>query len=223
MEYFKLFFDANQSLGVIEKGVYQPHLVLLAYAIASFGAYVALSMMLYMMQSRTRGERTAMHWAGAFAMAAGIWGMHFIGMLSYKMDMVVEYDLPLTLLSFLIAFGVAYGAFSVVVARRGMHPFSLCLAAVLLGFGICAMHYTGMAAMRMDGALRYRPDLFSLSVVVAIAAAGAALFIVFRLRRWEKHVMGAKVLAHGDGACDLRHALCRYRSRRYPALCRVPI
>lgn len=136
-----------------------------------------------------------MRWAGSFAMAAGIWSMHFIGMLSYKMDMVVVYDLPMTFLSFLIAFAVAYGAFSVVATRQGMGTFGLCMAAVLLGLGICGMHYTGMAAMHMDGSLRYRPDLFFLSVVVGIVAAGAALLIVFRLFHWKKHLTSTKILA----------------------------
>jgi len=194
MEYLYLFFDTNQSFGEIEKGFYKPHLVALSYLVACFGSYVAISMMLYMLQARRRCEKNTLLWAGSFAMAAGIWAMHFIGMLSYKMDMVIEYDLPVTFLSFLIAFGVAYGAFSVVATRRGLSANGFA-AAALLGLGICGMHYTGMAALRMDGTLRYQAGLFLLSVFIAIVAAWMALRIVFRLIRETKHRTGAKILA----------------------------
>lgn len=195
MEHLRLFFDTNQSLANVETGVYQLHLVALSYIVACLGSYIALSMMLYMREARTRSEKRTMHWAGAFAMAAGIWSMHFIGMLSYKMDMVITYDPWLTFLSFLIAGCVAYGAFFVLAAKQDMRVPRLFLAAVLLGFGICGMHYTGMAAMEMDGTLRYRPDLFFYSVIIAIVAAGSALMIALRLSRGVAYLHTAKVAA----------------------------
>ena len=51
-----------------------------------------------------------------------------------------------------------------------------------MGLGICAMHYTGMAAMEMSPPIHYDPALFAASVVIAIAAALAALWIAFTLR-----------------------------------------
>lgn len=50
------------------------------------------------------------------------------------------------------------------------------------------MHYTGMAAMRMSPGIRYDPVLFALSVVIAVLASGAALWIAFRLRRQSRRV-----------------------------------
>ena len=57
-----------------------------------------------------------------------------------------------------------------------------------MGAGIGAMHYIGMAAMRMQPGIVYDPLLFGLSLLIAVAASGAALLIAFRLRRHTRHV-----------------------------------
>jgi signal transduction histidine kinase/CheY-like chemotaxis protein len=62
------------------------------------------------------------------------------------------------------------------------------VSAVLMGAGINAMHYTGMAALRMEPGIVYDPWLFALSVAIAIAASCLALWIAFRLRRNVPHV-----------------------------------
>ena len=59
----------------------------------------------------------------------------------------------------------------------------LIAAALLLGLGINCMHYTGMAAMRMEPGIVYDPLTFAASVLIAIAAASGALWIAFRLRQ----------------------------------------
>jgi diguanylate cyclase (GGDEF)-like protein len=52
-----------------------------------------------------------------------------------------------------------------------------------MGIGITAMHYTGMFAMRMSPPIVYDPWRFIASVLIAIVASLAALFIAFQLRR----------------------------------------
>src|SRR5690349_6408967 len=83
------------------------------------GSLIALAHAL--VAAQTAIERRALHWGGALAMGIGIWAMHFIGMLSHKMTLAVEYDPWITLLSLLIAIGVAYGVF-VIVARQELTP-----------------------------------------------------------------------------------------------------
>jgi NO-binding membrane sensor protein with MHYT domain len=63
---------------------------------------------------------------------------------------------------------------------------------------VAAMHYTGMAAMVMPATLSYRPSLFGLSLVIAVVASIAALWLAFNLRgNWQMFgsafVMGAAV------------------------------
>lgn len=165
-----------------EKGTYQIQLVVLSYVIASFASYAALSMAQQLVNAKSAIERGLLHWAGAFALGAGIWAMHFVGMLSYKMNMMVEYDPAMTILSMLIAIAVAYGVLSI-VARNQLYTKEIISGGILLGLGICSMHYTGMAAMKMDGIIRYIPSLFALSVLIAILSAIAALEIAFALAR----------------------------------------
>jgi diguanylate cyclase len=60
---------------------------------------------------------------------------------------------------------------------------NLSIGAALMGTGICAMHYTGMAAMRMSPPIVYHAPLFIASVIIAIVASLAALWIAFQLRQ----------------------------------------
>ncbi|MBX4378799.1 signal protein, partial [Mycobacterium tuberculosis] len=63
----------------------------------------------------------------------------------------------------------------------------LVAGAVLMGLGIACMHYLGMAAMRMEPGIDYDPLWFTASLLIAIVAAGAALWIAFRLRSQQRH------------------------------------
>ena len=218
------FFDESNPLSNVESGVYQMPLVVLSYLMASFASYTALSTAQQLVGTTGRREKRLLHCGGAFAMGAGIWSMHFIGMLSYKMRMVISYDPFITFLSMFIAIAVAYGVLGI-VAREKLTLQRLIVGAVLLGLGICGMHYTGMAAMKMDGDLRYTPGLFLLSVAIAVAASGAALWLAFNIaRNASKYrdlfqygaamVMGAAICGmHYTGmaaAVFIPYADCRY-------------
>ena len=74
-----------------------------------------------------------------------------------------------------------------VASRATMGPSAIVIGAVLMGLGICVMHYTGMAAMEMQPGIQYDPLLFGASVVIAVAASGAALWIVFNQRRISRN------------------------------------
>jgi PAS domain S-box-containing protein len=191
-----------------ETGIYQIPLVLLSYIVATFASYVALSLSRQLVQAQTDADKRFAHWGGAFALGSGIWSMHFIGMLSYKMKMALNYDPFLTILSMLVAVGVAYAVLTI-VNRERLAISQLIFSAILLGFGICAMHYIGMAAMQMDAHLRYIPSVFLLSLAVAIAASGAALWIAFNLARHHskyRHIMqvGAAMVM-GAAICGMHY------------------
>lgn len=198
------FFINGALPAGVEHGTYQLPLVVLSYVVASFASYTALALAQQLVDVTNIREKRLFHWGGAFAMGAGIWSMHFIGMLSYKMRMVVDYDPPLTLLSMLIAIAVAYGVLGI-VARERLTLSPILFGAVLLGFGICGMHYTGMAAMKMDGDLRYIPSIFFLSVAIAVAASAAALWMAFTLAR---HSSGYRYLFQPGAALIMGAAIC---------------
>jgi PAS domain S-box-containing protein len=186
---------------------YSIQLVILSYIVAVLASHVTLSLAqrLRPMDDARAGHRP-LYWpwilGGGFSMGTGIWSMHFIGMLAFHLPIQVAYDLPLTTTSWLIA---------VVVSGFALHRFhrndttvsGIAVPGVFIGIGISAMHYTGMAAMRMFPSIDYGPLLFTTSVLVAIGAAIAALWIAFSLpygrggKPWHKiaaaSVMGAAI------------------------------
>ncbi|MBI6708958.1 EAL domain-containing protein [Pseudomonas syringae] len=174
-------------------GSYIPSLVVVSILVAILAAYTALDLVGRIVSARGR----AVHlWTagGAIAMGVGTWSTHFIGMLAFVLPIDLGYDVPLVLLSLLIAIG--FSGFALWLATQPRLPaLQLSLGAVLLGLGISAMHYTGMAAMRMQPGIQYTPWLFVLSVVIAIAASAAALRIAFHLRQQRPRVYLLRALA----------------------------
>jgi NO-binding membrane sensor protein with MHYT domain/HPt (histidine-containing phosphotransfer) domain-containing protein len=172
-------------------------LVVLSYVIAVFASYTALDLAGRVAAGGGRG-RIAWLAGGAFAMGVGIWSMHFTGMLALKMDMPVTYDVLDTLLSMAVAIAAATLAFFV-VSRGVVGVGELALAAPVMGIGIASMHYTRMAAMRMQAAVSYDPLLVAASVLIAIGASMAALWLFLRLNRGDL-TSGTKTLLKGGSA-----------------------
>lgn len=165
---------------------YNPLLVAASLFVAILASYTALDMA---GRITTAQGRAARWWlaGGASAMGVGIWSMHFIGMLAFSLPIPLGYDPVITLLSLLIA--IASSVFALWLVCQENLPWSrLSLGAILMGIGIASMHYTGMAAMRMIPLIHYIPSLFILSIVIAIVASGAALWIAFHLRRPRSRV-----------------------------------
>ena len=173
-------------------GTYDLQLVALSISLACLASYAALDL-----GGRIRGS---LGWArriwlvtAAIAMGGGIWSMHFVGMLAFIMPMRVSYDLDLTVLSLLVAIAVTgFGFFMIGVRRVGELEFAL--SGIIMGIGIVAMHYIGMAAMRMPADIRYDPALVALSILIAIAASIAALRLAFRTSIASQRLLSALVM-----------------------------
>ncbi|QIN79092.1 PAS domain S-box protein [Rubrobacter marinus] len=182
-------------------------LVALSYVIAVIASYTALDLAGRVTASRG-AARTLWLAAGAFAMGTGIWSMHFTGMLAFDMGAPVSYGLPRTLLSVAIAVG-ASGLALFVVGRGAVGPRSLLMAGPIMGLGIASMHYTGMSAMRMGMSISYDPVLFGISVLIAVLASMAALYLAFRLnRRGTPHaglLMGGSALVMGAAIAGMHY------------------
>jgi len=161
---------------------YNGFLVALSYIVASLASYVALLLGRFIVDNPNTKEAKFAHWGGAFALGAGIWSMHFIGMLAHKMQMPVQYDPALTIISMLFAIMSSYSVLAMM--KRGKISWAQLIAsACLLGIGIAGMHYIGMAAIQMGADLYYIPSIFALSILIAVGASGAALWIFFYLGR----------------------------------------
>jgi PAS domain S-box-containing protein len=122
---------------------------------------------------------------GAFAMGGGIWSMHYIGMLAFQLTVPVFYDLPLVALSLLAAM-LSSAAALYVVSRDTMRIPALATGSIVMGAGIAAMHYIGMAAMRLPATSRWNVGIVATSVVIAVVVSCVALWLAFRLRSEER-------------------------------------
>ncbi len=160
-------------------GHYEPTLVLLSILVAMFASYTTLSLAMRVKASQGLAPHAWMA-GGAFAMGSGIWAMHFIGMLAFRLPMPLGYDPAITFVSWLLPVVVS-GLALWQVRHREIGGRHLAWGALLMGLGINAMHYTGMAGMRMDPSITYDPWLFLASVAIAIGASAGALWIAFRL------------------------------------------
>lgn len=160
-------------------GAHDSSLVALSVLIATAASYTALDL--------AGRIRECQGWVcaawlvtAAVVMGGGIWSMHFVAMLAFSLPgMEVSYDIHLTLISLVVPIVVTGVAFQV-VNSKGTGPLALALSGLFMGIGVVAMHYIGMAAMRMPADLSYHRVWVSISVLIAIGASTIALWLFFR-------------------------------------------
>jgi PAS domain S-box-containing protein len=173
-------------------GTYDVGLVALSVVIAIFASFAALDLAGRISASR---QRSRLFWlfGGASAMGLGIWCMHYVGMLAFRMPMNIFYNVPTVLLSLLAAIGASVVALFT-VSRRQMGLQETTVGGVVMGSGIAAMHYVGMAAMRMPSRVSYNIPLVATSIVLAVVISIVALVLAFRIRD-EKRLSVRKVVS----------------------------
>lgn len=171
-------------------------LVVVSFIVAILASYTALNMA---GRVATSSGNSSWVWltGGGVALGIGIWAMHFIGMLAMNLSMHMRYEPFLTALSLVIAIVASLFALWLVSAPV-LHLRRLIPGACVMGVGIVAMHYTGMAALQVSPAIVWHKGWIALSVVVALAASFAALWLTFRLRHEAAQValmrFGAAIL-----------------------------
>ncbi|MFS4092631.1 MHYT domain-containing protein [Streptomyces sp. AF1A] len=147
----------------------------LSYLMACIGAALGLRCTVRALATSGRSRRNWLVTA-ASAIGTGIWTMHFVAMLGFRVSGTdIRYDVPLTILSLLVAMTVvSVGVFVVGYSRDRSR--ALTLGGLTTGLGVASMHYLGMAAVRLHGDVTYDPVLVGLSVLIAVVAATAALW-----------------------------------------------
>ncbi|WP_406010803.1 hypothetical protein OG440_35275 [Streptomyces sp. NBC_00637] len=119
---------------------------------------------------------------GAASIGCGIWTMHFIAMIGFQVEETrIGYHVGLTVLSLGVAV-VVVGIGVFIVGYRGAGRGSLSLAGAVTGIGVAAMHYLGMVALQLNGAIEYAPGTVAFSVLIAVVAATAALWAAVTVR-----------------------------------------
>ncbi|MGC0333551.1 NO-binding membrane sensor protein with MHYT domain [Streptomyces sp. SAI-170] len=153
----------------------------LSYLMACMGAALGLRCTVRALGATGRSRRNWLLTA-ASAIGTGIWTMHFVAMLGFGVHGTdIRYDVPLTILSLLVAMlVVSAGVFAVGYGReRGR---SLLIGGLTTGLGVASMHYLGMAAVRLHGDVTYDPVMVAVSVLIAVVAATAALWAALNIK-----------------------------------------
>jgi diguanylate cyclase (GGDEF)-like protein/PAS domain S-box-containing protein len=180
LDFLHLVLSPPES-SVLYQGNYDPVLVILSIAVAIFASYASLLVSQHVSSTTTATTRRMWIAVGGLCLGIGIWAMHFVGMLAFNLPCSSSYDAAITFLSTIPAILASTLAIKI-ISRRELSHTQLATGGLLIGAGIGAMHYAGMAAMRLNGLIRYDIKLFSLSILVAIVLATLALWIRFRLR-----------------------------------------
>jgi NO-binding membrane sensor protein with MHYT domain len=168
-------------------------LVLLSFAVALFASYTALDMGTRL--RRAAGKARKLWLLGSsVVLGGGIWSMHFIAMLAFNAGVPVGYAFGPTALSLLIAIGIVAVGFHIVTGVKASVPRQIA-AGCIVGCGVAVMHYTGMSAMVVSGTISYDPLLVAASILVAIVAATAALWLTLNVTDSWQQLAAAAVMA----------------------------
>src|SRR5687768_14624963 len=174
---------------------YNIWLVGLSIVVAMVVSYTALKLAARVAEgSRSAGRMWLL--GGAAAMGMGIWSMHFIGMLAYSVEIPLRYGIFKTVLSLVIAM-ITSGFALAIAGRPQLSMARLAVGSIVMGAGICAMHYSGMAAIQIVPIITYQPLLVLASIGIAVGASFAALWLAFKLRTGQSLYIG---LARGGAA-----------------------
>ncbi|MBD1853055.1 MHYT domain-containing protein [Leptolyngbya sp. FACHB-711] len=159
---------------------YNPILVIFSILLAIVAGYTALDLTGRVNASAGVARKLWLV-GGAVALGVGIWAMHFIGMLAYRLPLPMTYDVPIVLFSLVVAV-VASGVVLSIASQPKLDWKQLAVGSLILGTGIASMHYTGMGALRLAAIPRYDWRWVLLSMLIAIGASFVALLLSFKLR-----------------------------------------
>lgn len=176
------FYQPENVQHSLLHGQHDTALMLLSVVIAILTASFALQVASLARIAANTLTRNIALWSGSLTLGGGIWAMHFIGMLAFQLDIPVSYDPTITLVSVLPAILASWIALRILSQAQSSRR-QIALGGLLMGSGIGAMHYMGIAAMRMDAHLLLDPAWFIASLIVAVLLAMAALWLRFGLRR----------------------------------------
>src|SRR6201988_375029 len=152
-------------------------------------------------RARASQGRTRLKWMALEAVAAGcgIWATHFIAMLAYDPGSIAGYNIGITLLSLVFAIVTVAAGFR--IALLDGHRITIAIGGAVVGLGVAAMHYTGMAALEVPASIGWSPDLVLVSVLLGCVLGALALVVAaraegFRGMAWAAVLLTLAIVSH---------------------------
>jgi diguanylate cyclase (GGDEF)-like protein/PAS domain S-box-containing protein len=124
---------------------------------------------------KKRGRPHPWLFVAATVFGAGVWAIHLIAELAYKPASPITYDAGLIALSFVATIGAVW--LGMYIAQRHAAPI---LGGGVIGSGIAAMHYTGMAALQAPTQQHWDAGYVLASVAIVITAAAVTMRVSSR-------------------------------------------
>ncbi len=162
-------------------------LVFASLAVAIVAGFTGLTLTKDLSQQTLAQKKLTVAMA-AFALGGGIWSMHFVAMLGLQMPILFYYDAAVTLASALIAILIV-GVALILLHFTERSPTIVVAAGALVGIGIVAMHYIGMAGLELCRAV-YTPGGIALALVAALGLSIAAFWVAYGTRTHRSILLG---------------------------------
>lgn len=166
-------------------------LVLVAAMVCAAGSWATIR--LFLRAHEANGlQQIGWHFLTAVCAGSSIWCTHFVAMLAYQPGAPIAFDPVLTIASLFIAIiGTAAGFIAATANAPRLAPV---VGGAIVGMAISGMHYTGMAAYRVDGIVEWNTTYLVASVVLSVVFACAALSVALNDRIAGRKYLGAAIL-----------------------------
>lgn len=160
-------------------------LVAVAAVICALGMWTSCALGHESLRSRELRPRVGWGLAAVFAATSAIWATHFIAMIAFEPGLPFRFEVATTLASFVIALAIVALGSCIIVSFPSF--VGRAVGGIVGGLAISAMHYTGMSALRTQGALLWDAPTVAVSVTAGIAFAALAAVAPLSKRRWIRH------------------------------------
>lgn len=175
MDWYSIFFFRAGTPTALLYGSYNPWLVVLSALVAIGTSVLALQLTRLSQNQTSLVSQKFSIIASSVSLGAGIWAMHFIGMLAYEICTKVTYNPEITMISMMPGILASYYALNL-MSENKLDYGKLIKGGFSVGAGIGAMHYTGMLAMKMEPVLKFDLVWVLLSVVIVVCLATLSLW-----------------------------------------------
>lgn len=159
-------------------------LVVLAAVMCLFACTTAMMMISRGRQANGR-VRTLWLVMGGGVAGCGIWSLHFVAMLAYHTGLPVAYDIEQTAFSALVASILCGVGFKLALTRVGPAA-----GGAIAGAAISAMHYVGMAAVRIPASAHWDVGYVAASVFIGVVLTSLALHVALKRDDFRGYAIG---------------------------------